>query len=196
MTGSASPFDRITLELAFERLGVLANLADKIVEISVYGGSALVLSMDFRIATRDVDAVFESDRAFVREAAASVAKEFGWDANWINDGVKGFLSDRDGAPEAKKLFRSYPSETGPGLRIFVASPAYLFSMKCLAMRIGGTVESGDVSDIRHLGELLGIRNSADAMEIVARYYPANSLPPKTRFGIEEIFSKPGTTDPG
>lgn len=73
MAGEAKPFDRIALETAFERLGELASNAGKSIEISVYGGSALVLSMDFRVATRDVDAVFESDRAFVREAAKSVA---------------------------------------------------------------------------------------------------------------------------
>jgi hypothetical protein len=147
--------------------------------------------MDFRVATRDVDAVFESDRAFVREAAKIVATEFGWDLDWINDGVKGFLSAHDTDPGAKSLFRSYPLETGPGLRIFVASPAYLFSMKCLAMRVSGTEQHEDINDIKQLSKLLGIKDARDALSVVARYYPANSLPPKTRFGLEEIF---GTTE--
>jgi hypothetical protein len=191
MASEAKPFDRVALETAFERLGALASDAGKTIEISVYGGSALVLSMDFRVATRDVDAVFESDRAFVREAAKIVATEFGWDLDWINDGVKGFLSAHDTDPGAKSLFRSYPLETGPGLRIFVASPAYLFSMKCLAMRVSGTEQHEDINDIKQLSKLLGIKDARDALSVVARYYPANSLPPKTRFGLEEIF---GTTE--
>lgn len=86
MTTESRPFDRATLELAFERLGRMAVEAGRIVEISVYGGSALVLTLDARPRTQDVDAVFDKDRDFVRRAAASVAEEFGWDADWLNDG--------------------------------------------------------------------------------------------------------------
>ncbi|HSZ75578.1 MAG TPA: hypothetical protein VK779_12225 [Rhizomicrobium sp.] len=180
-------FNRETLEQAFHRLGELAAAANKIIDISVYGGSALVLTTDFRVGTQDVDAVFEADRSFVRHAAEIVAAEFGWSTDWINDGVKGFLSAQDSSPSAKTLFHSYPSETGPGLRVFVASPSYLFAMKCLAMRAGGVEQSEDINDIRKLGSILAIANAAEAISIVTRYYPAGKLPPKTRFGLEEIF---------
>lgn len=187
MESGSKPFDRITLGRALERLGDMARAADKIVEISVYGGSALVLSTDFRVGTRDVDAVFENDRVFVRQAAAAIGIEFGWDATWLNDGVKGFLSARDGEADSKFLFRSYPAETGPGLRVLVATPAYLFAMKCLAMRLGGADEVADVQDIRGLGALLNIVSAEAALKAVSRYYPSERLPPKTRFGLEEIF---------
>jgi hypothetical protein len=185
---AAKPFDRASLNLAFERLGALAAKDDKVVEISVYGGSALVLTMDYRVATRDVDAVFEADRSFVREAAKIVADEFGWDEDWINDGVKGFLSPKD-AQEAKQLFRSYPNETGPGLRVFVAAPDYLFAMKSLAMRVGGVGEGQDIEDIRRLGSALGVESAGDAISIVERYYPAERISAKTKFGLEEIFGE-------
>jgi hypothetical protein len=181
------PFDRQTIEKAFERLGELAVAAGKIVEISVYGGSALLLTLDARPATSDVDAVFDRDRAFVRDAAQKIAAEFDWDDSWLNDGVKGFLSASDADRDAKPLFRGYPSEVGPGLRVFLASPAYLFAMKSLAMRIGGAEEKRDVDDIRRLGVLLGVRDADEALAIVTRFYPAGRLPPKTRFGLEEIF---------
>jgi hypothetical protein len=180
--------DRFALERAFVRLGEIAAKADKQVDISVYGGSALVLSTDFRVSTQDVDAVFEQNRAFVREAARQIADEFDWEENWINDGVKGFLSAHDSDPAAKSLFRSYPSETGPGLRVFVATPAYLFAMKSLAMRGGGVERRADIEDIRKLGTLLAIDSAADAISVVTRYYPAARLSPKTRFGLEEIFA--------
>jgi len=184
------PFDRATLHQAFERLGELAWTVGKIVEISVYGGSALVLTTDFRVGTQDVDAVFEGDRDFVRRASATVAEEFGWEPDWLNDGVKGFLSARDGSVDAKRLFRTYPSENEPGLRVLVATPAYLFAMKCLAMRAGGTEHAGDVTDIRRLGAELGITSAPAALTAVSRYYPLERLPPKTQFGIEEIFGGP------
>jgi hypothetical protein len=187
MAHPAKPFNRATLQQAFERLGQMALAAGKIVEISVYGGSALVLITDFRVATRDVDAVFESDRTFVRSAARTIAEEFGWDETWINDGVKGFLSSSDMQADAKRLLHSYPSEEHPGLRVFVASPAYLFAMKCLAMRAGGVEDVQDIEDIRNLGQLLGIMTAEQAIAVVSRYYPPQALPPKTRFGLEEIF---------
>ncbi len=187
MPGHSKPFNRATLEQAFERLGQMAKVADKIVEISIYGGSALVLTTNFRVATQDVDAVFESDKAFIRRAAETVAEEFGWETDWINDGVKGFLSAKDNDQEAKRVFRSYPSEENAGLRVFVASPAYLFAMKCLAMRAAGVDRSFDVDDIRNLGGLLGIKTAEQALELVSRYYPASKLPAKTVFGLEEIF---------
>jgi hypothetical protein len=189
MSGSPLSFDRATLERAFERMGDIAQDAGKIVEISVYGGSALVLTMNFRVGTRDVDAVFENDRTFVRQAAAVVAGEFGWEPTWLNDGVKGFLSAHDTDKHAKSLFRAYPSDGGPGLRVFVATPAYLFAMKCLAMRFGGLEESRDKEDILKLGGLLGVASSEDALAVVSRYYPLGKLPPKTQFGLAEIFDK-------
>ncbi|HLY04717.1 MAG TPA: hypothetical protein VKR31_03120 [Rhizomicrobium sp.] len=187
MNPAPAPFNRATLEQAFERLGELSAAAGKIVEISVYGGAALVLTMPHRVATRDVDAVFENDRSFVRQAAATIAEEFGWPENWLNDGVKGFLSRSDTDAESKNLFRTYPTGSQPGLRVFIASPPYLFAMKCLAMRAGGVEQAQDISDIRKIGEVLGIRAATEALEVVARYYPSGQIPPKTRFGIEEIF---------
>ena len=123
----------------------------------------------------------------MRRAAQIVSDEFGWPPTWINDGVKGFLSAHDSDPGAKSLFRSYPSECGPGLRIFVATPAYLFAMKCLAMRTAGAERADDIDDVRHLGAALGIKSASDALALVMQYYPAGRISPKTRFGVEEIF---------
>jgi hypothetical protein len=189
MANPSRPFDRETLHLAFERLGQLALDAGKIVDISVYGGSALVLTTDFRVATRDVDAVFEQDRMLVRRAAAMVAGEFGWPSDWINDG-EGFLSAKDTEAQAKILLHSYPAEERPGLRLFVASPSYLFAMKCLAMRPGKVNQSQDIADVRSLGSTLGIENTKPAIAAISRYYPAEKLPPKTQYGLEEIFGGP------
>jgi hypothetical protein len=189
MSDPSRPFDRTTIEQAFERLGKLAAADKKNVEISLYDGAALILTMPYCVATRDVDAVFEDARPFIRRAAEIIASEFGWPKNWLNDGVKGFLSRNDADAESKNLFRTYPSGGQTGLRIFVASPSYLFAMKCLAMRAGAVDESGDISDIRLIGEVLGIRTAEEAFRVVPRYYPSGQISPKTRFGIEEIFGQ-------
>jgi hypothetical protein len=185
--GAVMGFDRQAVEQALDELGRRARAEGKIIEIAIYGGSALMLTFDWRLATRDVDAVFEADKQTIRRLAHDMAEEHGWDSDWLNDGVKGFLSAADASPEAKRLFRTYPSEDAPGLRVMIASPAYLFAMKCRAMRLGGVAENTDVHDIRRLASEIGVTSAQQALDLVSAFYPAQVLEPKTRFGLEEIF---------
>ena len=157
-------------------------------EIVFYGGSALLLTLNRQVNTGDVDAVFEGNKDFIRGLAAEMAAEFGWDENWLNAGVKGWLSNRDADPDVKALFKTYPSEDCPGLRVYTAKAEYLFAMKCRAMRVGGVETSSDIDDIKLLAHAIGIRNSQDALTLVEKFYPKNLLQPKTRLGLEEIFS--------
>ncbi len=173
---------------AFGDLGRLAWEAGKTIEIAVYGGSALMLSYDWRLATRDVDGVFEADRSTVRVLAAAIARERGWPEDWLNDGVKGFLSARDADEEVRLFYGEFPSSDLPGLRVFVPRPEYLFAMKCRAMRLGGVGENGDVDDIRNLAREIGVTEAQEAVALVASFYPQALLQPKVQFGIEEIFS--------
>ncbi len=192
MADAAKPFDRDTLEQALHELGRRAHGLGKTVELSIYGGSALTLTYDWRLATKDVDAVFEADRTTVRRLAREIADANGWDANWLNDGVKDFLSASDRS--AKRFFRTYPSEAEPGLRVMMPNPGYLFAMKCRAMRVGGADQSSDIDDIRRLaGEIrrlageIGISTAADAVALVLAFYPRQLIEAKTQFGLEEIF---------
>jgi hypothetical protein len=184
-------FDRKTLEYALAELGHRAFSAGRTVEIVIYGGSALLLTLNRQINTGDVDAVFEGNKDFVKRLAAEMAEEFGWDENWLNDGVKGWLSNRDADPDVKALFKTYPAEDRPGLRVYTAKPEYLFAMKCRAMRVGGIETNSDIDDIKLLARAIGIRSSQDALILVEKFYPQNMLQPKTRLGLEEIFSNLG-----
>jgi hypothetical protein len=117
-----------------------------------------------------------------------MAVEYGWDENWLNDGVKGWLSSRDADPDVKALFKTYPAEDQPGLRVYTAKPEYLSAMKCRAMRVGGVETNSDIDDIKLLAHAIGLKNSRDALTLVEKFYPQNMLQPKTRLGLEEIFS--------
>ena len=185
-------FDRSTLERALAELGRRAFAAGRTVEIVVYGGSALLLTLNRQINT---GAVFEGNRDFIKKLAAEMAEEFGWDENWLNDGVKGWLSGRDADPDVKALFKTYPAEDEPGLRVYTAKPEYLFAMKCRAMRVGGVEANSDIEDIKLLVHAIGLKNSQDALTLVEKYYPQNMLQPKTRLGLEEIFSNLGMDRP-
>jgi hypothetical protein len=189
------PFDRQALEMAFAELGARAWALGRTVEIAVYGGSAVMLTLKVRIATRDVDAVFEADKELVRGLARDIAAAHGWDESWLNDGVKGFLSAADNDPKNKTLFGTFPSEEQPGLRVFVARPEYLFAMKCRAMRVGGSDDKQDVEDIRQLAALIGLTTADAAMNLVLSFYPGRMIEPKTQFGLEEIFSTLGDRTP-
>jgi hypothetical protein len=133
--------------------------------------------------------VFESDKATVRRLAENVAEQLDMSADWINDGVKRFLSDQDRAPSSKRLFGTYPSDQKPGLRVMVACPEYLFAMKCRAMRVGGAGENSDIDDIARLAAELNITTTEQAFDMLAAFYPSQIIEPKTQFGLQEIFER-------
>jgi hypothetical protein len=171
--------------LGLARLDKKARRARMTIELAIYGGAALALAFDMRKATRDVDAVVNGDPKFVRKAAEEVAQEQGWPADWLNDGVKGFTSAR----ETMQLMAGFEGSSEGGLRILVPTPEYLFAMKCMAMRPEGIDGSHDISDIKGLAIKAGITNAKDALDLVASFYPAARIPPKVRFGVEEIMEQ-------
>lgn len=165
------------------RLGEIAHAAGKLIEISIYGGAALGLVWNLREFTRDVDAVIHGDSTYLRQAAQAVAIERGWPDDWLNDGVKGFLS----ASPSLSFWRDFPSIEKPGIRVFIPSAEYLFAMKAMAMRIGDPTSARDIDDLRALGAMIGIMNPEQAIALVLQYYPAGRISPKTQFGLQELF---------
>jgi len=108
---------------AFMELGTRARREGKIIDLAIYGGSALMLASNFRVATQDVDAVANDDQGTVTRLAEEVACARNWPRDWLNDGVRTYLSPQvDGLREHHALFRTYPSEQAPGLRVFVPTP--------------------------------------------------------------------------
>ncbi len=162
-----------------------ARQASVLIDLSIYGGAALALAFDMRVATRDVDAVVRGRPEFLRKVAAEVAAEEGWPIDWLNDGVKGFTSQH----EQMLLMREFEAAGGSGLRVHLPVPEYLFAMKCMAMRPEGIEGSHDISDIEALALHIGIRDAAEALDLVSAFYPPDRIPPKVRFGVEEIMER-------
>lgn len=161
------------------RLGELAHEDDRSIEIAVYGGSALILAYDIRRATADVDAVARHDAAYVRHLAAIVARERRWPEDWLNDGVKGFISRAE-----ELLPLAFPHEA-PGIRMYVPSPGYLLAMKCMAMRLGEE-GSADEQDIKALMRITGCTTAEGLKNLVEGYYAGKIIPARVAFGIEQI----------
>lgn len=147
-------------------------------ELFVVGGAAMALVYNTRRATKDVDAVFEPKQA-VYDAARRVAarhRELGLRDDWLNDAVKGYLLGDD--PDATVLFDH------PGLRVRVASPRYLFTMKLAASRV-----ERDADDISVLYRLCEFSSAADALDYVERAHPHLRLEPKVVYLLEEVATE-------
>lgn len=141
--------------------------------VFIVGGAAMALAYSSRRVTKDIDAVFEP-KSTIYEAAAKVASELGLPEDWLNDAVKGFMP----GPDRDRL----PLPDVRGIEVTTASPAYLLAMKLMAMRFGE-----DEEDIELLLRECGITNAADALALLARLYPQQEPPLKTRLFLEELL---------
>lgn len=149
-------------------------------EVFMVGGAVMCLAYAARPSTRDVDAVFRP-AVKVREAAARVGARAGLRQDWLNDGVKSFLSAHGDFAPFLELDH---------LRVMVAQPAYMLAMKCLAMRIGA--EFHDEDDVRYLLRHLDICTYDNAVAVLQRYYPLERFPQKTLYALAELLPKGGS----
>jgi hypothetical protein len=146
-------------------------------ELFLVGGAVMCLAYAARPSTQDLDGLFRPVRQ-VREAAARVAQRAGMQPDWLNDTVKGFLSEHG-------EFR--PFLELDHLRVMVAQPGYLLAMKCLAMRIAA--EFHDEDDIRYLLRHLNIATFEAAVRTISRFYPLERFPQKTLYALAELLPK-------
>ena len=144
-------------------------------ELYLVGGAVMALAFAARPATNDVDAVFVP-KEIVRRLAREVAFDAGIDETWLNDAVKGFLSERGEFSIWLELSH---------LKVYIPVPEYLLAMKCVAFRLGP--EFRDEEDVRYLLRYLNLERASDALAIVERYFPPSRIPPKTRFALAEIL---------
>ena len=151
-------------------------------EVCLFGGAAMVLAFQARQSTKDVDAIF-APAALIRELAAEVGRERGWEEDWINDGVKGWLSSRQQVTDAGLDL--------PNLAVMMPMPEYLLAMKCMAARAES--ESRDMEDVKFLIQHLGLRKEEEVLSLVEKYYPPNRIAVKTRYfaasALEELAAE-------
>ncbi|MDF1814740.1 MAG: hypothetical protein P1V20_21220 [Verrucomicrobiales bacterium] len=153
-------------------------------ELCIFDGACMCLAYSARTSTKDVDAVFQpADK--VRKAIFEVGIANGWDWNWINDDVAGFLSTKKSEFVAAADF-----EPLSHLKILFPRPEYLLAMKCLAARSGTDEEpSPDLSDALWLCRHLKIRDKNAITSIVMDYYPDEELSSNSSFFIEELETR-------
>lgn len=179
-----SPSDILTKPIIIRALETLNHrLSEKGVtgELCIFGGAAMLLAFDARESTRDVDAVFVP-KTKIYEEASIIADEMNLPLSWLNDSVKGLISEKgdvttEGMPQWDNL------------RIMRPTTQYLLAMKCIAARVAEYDTVGDKKDIIHLCKDLGIRTAEEVFNHVEDYYPSSRIPVKTRYFIEEIIGE-------
>ena len=144
-------------------------------ELHMYGGEVMCLVLNARQTTKDIDAWFVPAQD-MRELISQVARENGIEEDWLNDGVKGFISENDEMEDFLTL---------SNLRVCAAKPEYVFAMKCMAARTDS--DSKDVTDIKFLINYLGLKNYEEGEKILLKYFPENLINIKTQLLLESIF---------
>jgi hypothetical protein len=171
----------LTAKNLLRLLGLLndeLSAAGVVGELFLVGGAVMCLAYSARPSTRDVDAFFKPARQ-IREASARVALRAKVSADWLNDAVKGFLSEKGDF---------VPFLTLDHLRVMVAQAAYLLAMKCLSFRIGADFHDED--DVRYLLRHLNISAYDVAIETIGRYYPLERFPQKTLYALNDLLPTP------
>jgi hypothetical protein len=162
------------IENLFEQLNDLLRKRGEIGEIGIVGGAVMCLVYNTRVATKDVDAVFEPS-SVIRELAAQIAQGESLPPDWLNDAAKGFIMPGFTKQEVLTL---------SNLRIWAPEPRYMLAMKCISARW----DTSDRDDVMFLIKELKLKKTDEVFDIIESYYPHDRIPPKTKFFMEELFS--------
>jgi len=183
--GTEAGFDAGRLRYLFGEIGRRLRERRQVAEIAVFGGSALVLTFDYREATRDIDYVpLVADPRALEEVASEIGQQENLPENWLNDAVRIFTSD---TPDYR-LVGDFP-DGKPGLRVYSASPRYLLAMKIMSMR--SSLETNDVLDVWNLIDACGVRNAEEAAALTKEFFPSKDIPRRNQLLLEDVFEAKG-----
>jgi predicted nucleotidyltransferase len=131
-------------------------------EIVLAGGAVMVMALNARGGSRDIDAVFVKEATAIVEAARDV---------WLNDHVRVFV-----APDAPTV----DFFDVPGLRVRMVRLDYLFYMKAWA---GDPI---DQRDLVVIAKVLELNDERQAYDLVRGYSPGE-LPRGVQILLESLF---------
>jgi predicted nucleotidyltransferase len=172
--------DRAAILAAFALLDRRLARRDVHADVYVVGGAAMALAWDARRSTRDVDALFLTDRHQVLlEEIWAVADELDLPRSWLNEQAT-MYAPADYRDQAGTVF------DGGHLRVMSASARIVLAMKCAAMR------PSDIGDILTLVDQLGLQAADDVVALHASVFPDDPLPPEKTQALEAILAdRPG-----
>ena len=86
--------DRETVKKAIVRLAILASEREIDLQLTIYGGTVMMLAYNARPGTKDIDAIFRP-RDEVEPLVRRVAMEMGLNDDWLNDDVKMWVGENE-----------------------------------------------------------------------------------------------------
>jgi Nucleotidyltransferase of unknown function (DUF6036) len=168
--------DKGKMLAAFALLDERLGRRNVIAQIHVIGGAAMSLAWEDRRTTRDVDALFETDRHGVLiEEIHGVADELNLPNSWLNEQAT-YYAPADYRSNEGIVFG------GHHLQVAAASAEVVLAMKVRAAR------PGDIQDIRILLGLLGLDELDAVLEVHDRYFPDSPLPTPKQMVIEDLLA--------
>jgi hypothetical protein len=145
-----------------KQLNTLLAERGELGEIGIVGGAVMCLVYNARVATRDVDAIFEP-ASVIRELAARIAATESIPPDWLNDAAKGFILPGFERHEVLSL---------SNLRVWAPEPRYMLAMKCISARW----DTSDRDDVIFLIKLLNLEKPQAVFNIIESYYPHDKIP--------------------
>lgn len=169
------PMSRHDILLNLKRLG--KKLAERNLkgELILTEDTSMCLVHSARDMTKDVDAIYEP-KLVINEIVREIAEENDLPHAWLNDSVKGFVTDS---------IQTVGFAQFGSLKVSTVSAEYLLAMKLISARVTGQ----DYNDILFLIRKLGLFSMDAIQKILAKYYPASMILPKTQYVIEQILAE-------
>ena len=153
-------------------------------EITIYGGSVMVLAFDARASTMDVDAIFKPSSS-ITEVIMYVAHKNDLPAGWLNQAVRAYVSKKDHTVDVGKVKSLNKLANLSHLKVYIPVPEYLLAMKLMSMRI----DTLDRFDARFLIKKLGYSSLNEALEVVSKYYPGKAVSDITKIFVKEVIDE-------
>ncbi len=144
-------------------------------EIVMAGGASLTVVYNARNATHDIDALFRPSKEF-REIISEIANENDLKDDWLNDGVKGFFTEKMNA----NLYKEYSN-----LSVYSIDAEGLLALKLTSARL----DSKDMRDSITLMKCLDIKNEEQLFNIIEKYTSPNQQTAKCHYFTLEAFNQ-------
>lgn len=183
--------DKKTLEALFTRMGEDLSARGASADITIYGGSALMLQYGYRDSTHDVDVVMDKwDEFVLKEIAGTLSDELGLDTHWFNNDVQHIIGDR----EETDLYNVYPSVANPVLRVFTPKPEYMLALQVRALASAQVSDDSSAPfgkhavDVQRLVEKLGF-DKTKTLDCVRYFFPNRRMPPVVLKWLDVAFDE-------
>jgi hypothetical protein len=173
--------NRDTIVQALTLLGRKVARSGIEAQLSIFGGTVMMLAYNLREGTKDVDAIYYP-REELQPLIAEVASDLRLDPNWLNDHVQQFTPNDGG--RANIPFEALAGIAG--IAVLRPTARKMLAMKARAARLPRPGHGGDLHDLAFLIRHCGIRSIEEIEKTFTEFY-GESLDPKQTLVAERAL---------